>query len=317
MTGDGQVLKDATFDAMEVGEELGPIELVVDDHAIKQFAFTVDDHHPWFLGGESPFSERVAHAAILVPWLLRLLNTRYDPNTEVGLHQKEEIWFDSPVKLGERVIMTGSFTDKYVKRDKGYIVTDAEARSLDDGRLLVRHRSIEIARVDPNVKLGGGSGERSAAARYVSGEWPADREPAERVTRATTLGTPFLGPVKTVHQDQMSVFSNVQAGWRNIHTDVEVARRAGSDRTIAQGLMQSMYISELGTRLFGRSWHESGWTLHTFLHPVYAGDTLIAKAVVVDHPGPPERDRVELEVWLENQDGVKVIVGWMSAIAVD
>ena len=50
-----------------MGEELGPIELVVDDHLIKQFAFTVDDHHPWFLGGESPFGERVAHAAILVP----------------------------------------------------------------------------------------------------------------------------------------------------------------------------------------------------------------------------------------------------------
>ena len=81
--------------------------------------------------------------------------------------------------------------------------------------------------------------------------------------------------------------------------------------------MQSMYISELGTRLFGRSWHDSGWTLHTFLHPVYAGDTLTAKAVVVDHPGAPERDRVELEVWLENQDGAKVVVGWMSAVATD
>ena len=193
MTGDAHALKDATFEAMEVGEELGPIELVVDDHAIKSFAFTVDDYHPWFLGGESPFGGRVAHAAILVPWLLRLLNTRYDPNTEVGLHQKEEIWFDSPVRLGERVILTGSFTDKYVKRDKGYIVTDAEARSLDDGRLLVRHRCIEIARVDPDVKLGGGSGERSAAARYVNGEWPADREPEERVTRATAVGTPFVG----------------------------------------------------------------------------------------------------------------------------
>ncbi len=187
----------------------------------------MDDYHPWFMGGESPFGGRVAHAAILVPWLLRLLNTRYDPNTEVGLHQKEEIWFDSPVRLGERVILTGSFTDKYVKRDKGYIVTDAEARSMDDGRLLVRHRCIEIARVDPDVKLGGGSGERSAAARYVNGEWPADRQVEERVTRATAVGTPFVGAAKTVHQDQMSVFSNVQAGWRNIHTDVEVAHKAG------------------------------------------------------------------------------------------
>jgi hypothetical protein len=39
--------------------------------------------------------------------------------------------------------------------------------------------------------------------------------------------------------------------------------------------------------------------------------------VVIEQPGPPERDRVELEVWVENQDGVKVVVGWMSAVAGD
>jgi acyl dehydratase len=312
---DAAALKEATFEAMEVGEQLGPIDLVVDDHAIKRFAFTVDDYNPWFLDdGASPFGERTGHAALLVPELLRLLNTRYDPNTEVGLHQKEEIWFASPTRLGERVRLSGSFTDKYVKRGKGYIVTDAEARSLDDGRLLVRHQSIEIARVDTDVQLGGGSGERSAATRYVKGEFPVDRPVAQRVERGTLPGTPFVGPAKRLYQDQMSVFSNVQAFWRNIHTDVAVARLAGSDRTIAQGLMLSVYISELGTRLFGRGWHETGWTLHTFLHPVFAGDTLVAKAVVIDPPQSAEPGTVELEVWVENQDGVKAAVGWMRGV---
>lgn len=307
-------LKEATFEAMEVGEELGPIELVVDDHAVKRFAFTVDDYHPWTLGDETPFDGRVAHAALLVPDLLRLLNTVYDPNTEVGLHQKEEVWHHSPVRIGERVRLTGSFTDKYVKRGKGYIVTDAEARSLEDGRLLVRHQSIEIARVDPDIVLGGGTGERTTAARYVNGEWPEDRALGDRVTRATPVGTPFEGRPKQLHQEQMSVFSNVQAFWRNIHTDVDVARKAGSDRTIAQGLMLSMYLSELGTDLFGASWFTSGWTLHTFLQPVFPGDTVTARAVVVEAP-EPEEGRVELEVWMENQDGARVVVGWISALA--
>ena len=307
-------LKEATFEAMEVGEELGPIELVVDDHAVKRFAFTVDDHHPWALGDTSPFGGRVGHAALLVPELLRLLNTVYDPNTEVGLHQKEEVWFHAPVRVGERVRLSGAFSDKYVKRGKGYIVTDAEARSLEDGRLLVRHQSIEIARVDPDVELGGGTGERTAAARYVQGDWPEGRPLGDRVTRATAIGTPFQGRPKQLHQDQMSVFSNVQAFWRNIHTDLEVARKAGSDRTIAQGLMLSVYLSEFGTTLFGPSWYESGWTLHTFLHPVYAGDTVTARAVVVE-AAEPAAGRVELEVWMENQDGVRVVVGWISALA--
>jgi len=307
-------LKDATFEAMEVGEELGPIELVVDDHYVKRFAFCVDDHHPWCVGGGSPFGGRVGHAAILVPELLRLLNTRYDPNTEVGLHQKEEIWFSSAVHLDEPVILTGSFVDKYVKRDKGYIVTDAEARSRVDGRLLVRHRSIEIARVDPDVNLGGGSSVPAGDARRVEGVFPDDREPVARARADLPVGTPVIGPAKRVHQDQMSVFSNVQAFWRNIHTDLDVARKAGSDRTIAQGLMESIYISELGTSFFGRSWFETGWTFHTFVHPVYADDVLETRAVVCGRPESPAGPRLELEVWLENQDGVKVAVGWLSAV---
>lgn len=311
---DGTVLKEAVFEAMEVGEELGPIELVVDDHAVKRFAFTVDDYHPWTSGEDSPFGGRVAHASLLVPDLLRLLNTVYDPNTEVGLHQKEEVWFHSPVRIGERVRLTGSFTGKYVKRGKGYIVTDAEARSLADGRLLVRHQSIEIARVDPDIQLGGGTGAPTTAARFVEGAWPKGAPLGDRVTAGVAVGTPFMGRPKQLHQDQMSVFSNVQAFWRNIHTDVDVARKAGSDRTIAQGLMLSMYISELGTDLFGASWFSTGWTLHTFLHPVFAGDTVTARAVVVEAP-EPEPGRVELEVWLENQDGVRVAVGWIGAAA--
>jgi acyl dehydratase len=307
-------LKDATFEAMEVGEELGPIELVVDDHYVKRYAFCVDDYHPWSFGESSPFGGRVGHAAILVPELLRLLNTRYDPNTEVGLHQKEEIWLHAPVAVGESVVLTGSFVDKYVKRDKGYVVTDAEARSQRDGRLLVRHRSIEIARVDPDVALGGGSAAPTEAARRATAVFPADREPVARAAPGLPVGTPVVGPVKRVHQDQMSVFSNVQAFWRNIHTDVEVARKAGSERTIAQGLMASMYLSELGTAFFGRAWFETGWTFHTFLHPVYAGDELTARAVVSGHPDSPEGSRVELEAWLANQDGVKVVVGWLSAV---
>ena len=50
---------------------------------------------------------------------------------------------------------------------------------------------------------------------------------------------------------------------------------------------------------------------------MYPGDTLTARAVVVDSPEAPEPGRVELEVWLENQDDVKVVVGWMSAVAGD
>lgn len=124
--------KDATFETVTLGETFGPLELVVSDHFIKRFAFMIDDYGPWYLGETSPFGRRIGHAAILAPELLRLTNLTYNPNTEAAVHQKEEIWLLSPVFVNERVILSGRFVDKYVKRGKGYVVMEAEARSAED-----------------------------------------------------------------------------------------------------------------------------------------------------------------------------------------
>ncbi|MBS1878008.1 MAG: MaoC family dehydratase [Actinobacteria bacterium] len=302
----GKDLKEATFEAMEVGERLGPIEVVVDDHYVKQFAFAVDDYAPISNGEASS-----AHAAILVPELLRLLNVNYDPNTEVGLHQREEVWIQSLPRVGERVTLVGEFVDKFVKREKGYVVTDASAHSAEDGRLLVRHRSTEVAKVDEDVVMASGSAAKPS--RSVNGEYPTDRPPAKSYEPELPPGTPFLGPTKYLHQDQISVFSNVGYFWRTIHTDLDAAAKAGSNRTIAQGLMEAMYISELGSAIFGSAWARSGWMSLVFLAPVYPNDTVVAKAVLLSPDAREDPERVELESWVENQDGTKVAVGWIGA----
>jgi acyl dehydratase len=298
--------KEATFEAMSIGERLGPIDVIVDDHYVKQFAFAVDDYSP-LRNGEVIH----AHPAILVPELLRLLNTRYDPNSEAGLHQREEIWLSSPPRVGERVTMSGAFVDKYVKRGKGYVITDATARSQEDGRLLVRHRATEVAQVDDDVQMGIGSAPPPA--RRVNGIFPTDIAPARTASDPVEPGTPVLGPIKTLYQDQMSVFSNIDAFWRSIHTDKQAAARTGSDRTIAQGLMEAMYISEMGEAFFGESWASSGWVALTFLAPVFAGDELSCKGVVLFPENREDPGRLELEAWVENQEGAKTAVGWIGA----
>lgn len=307
-----QGLLEATFEAMLVGHELGPVEIAIDDQYIKRAAFSVDDYHPWYFSADNPFGARVAPAAALVADLLRLLNTEFDPNSEQGIHQKEEVWIHSPAVLGERVTLSGRFVDKYVKRDKGYIVTDAEARSAADGRLIVRHRSTEIARIEPGTELGTTS-SAPGSDRRVLGEWPTDVAPIGRLHPDVQPGTPVIGGRKEVNQAQMSIFSNVQAFWHTIHTDLDAARRAGLPGTLAQGLMESLYLSEFGTLLFGASWFTSGWMLTSYLQPVYAGDTLDARGVVVGRRPSATGVEIELETWLENQDGKRPAVGWISA----
>src|SRR5215210_5031993 len=71
-----QGLKEPDFENLEIPEDLGPVDIRVDDHKIKRFAFAQDDHHPWFLQ-DSPFGGRIGHAGILGNDLLQLFTTRY------------------------------------------------------------------------------------------------------------------------------------------------------------------------------------------------------------------------------------------------
>lgn len=300
-------LKEATFANMEVGEVLGPLRVTCDEHFLRSHAFAIADDVSWPIAPPAPSGP----ASLLIPSLLRLLNTVYDPDTETALHQREEVWLHSPLRLGEEVEMKGRFVEKFTKRGKGYTVVEAAAHSLADGRSLITHRATEMTEM-AGIEVAGGSA--APPSRRVTGETDDSLEPVAAAAPDLPTRAPVVGFEKTFHQDQMAVFSNIAEFWHSIHTDLETARRAGSDRTIAQGLMETMQIAEFGVRFFGRErWAASGWTSMTFLAPIYAGDTLTLGGAVL---GPQERadpERLELEVWMDNQDGASTVVGWIGA----
>lgn len=305
--------KPVEYELMEVGEELGPVEIDIDEHFVKSTAFTVDDYRSWHLGTSSPFGGPVAHAGALLCDLLRLLYTRYDPDRDRGLHQREEFWLHSPVFVGERVRLTGRFVDKYVKRGRGYIVTEAEARTVDDDRLVIRHRAIETTEISAER---GDEGERVDATppRRVRGELPTDRPLATTLGPGTRVGDGLIGPRKVIHQDQMSIYSGAHVFWHSIHTDRDVAGESGLKGTVAQGLMVATYLSEWATDLFGPAWFQTGWMSLSFVAPLFAEDTVSLFGVVTDVTPSEAGDRIELEVWAQNQDGQNAVVGWFAAI---
>lgn len=298
-------LLDLRFDSIERGMAFGPVELPVTEQLVKAFAFAVDDYAP--LSRE----DGLVHASVLVPDLLRLLNTRFDPNTMVGLHQKEEVFLRSPMRIGETAVLEGRCVDTYARRGKGYFVMEAEARAAEDGRLLVRHRSVEIAELDPRLPTIAAS--TPGTERRATCAPPADHEPVTRADASLEVGTPIVPLRKSVHQDQIAVFSNAGRFWRNIHTDLDQARSAGYDRTLAQGLMQTMYVSQLGAELFGDAWATSGWIWTTYLKPLFEGETATVQAVVSDRRRGSTGTWLELETWVEAASGAKTAVGWLGA----
>lgn len=298
----------ARYENIELHEDFGPITEMVDDYAVKKFAFVMDDYNPWYFE-QSPFGRRIAHAGILANDILQLFTQVYDPNTVVGLHTHEELWFVNPIVVPERVRLYGKYVEKYERRGKGYVMMEADARG-EDGRVLVRHRGIEILHIEPSSVVGKGTAEQPE--RRVTGEYRKDIEPAPRAVRGLLPGTPLVPLHKQPHQDQIAVFSMVGKHFRNIHTDIEVARRAGLTTTLAQGQMEAVYLTELLTTFFGASWFTTGWQKVKFIRPVYCGDKLRACGVVSQERQQGGDTMLDLDIWVENEKGEMTAAGWAS-----
>lgn len=294
------------FANVELGMTFGPVELEITERLAKAFAFSTDDYSGICGGGEE------TTAAILLADMVKLLNYRFDPNSMLGLHAKEQYEVHSKVQIGETVVMEGSCVERYVRRGKGYYVIEATARSKADDRLILTHRSTELAEIDAvfeDTPPGNSPGSRRVEAEV-------DPSLAVAAVAAPGLppGTPVPALMKEMHQEQIAVYSNVGLHWKNIHTDLDVAKKAGYDRTLAQGLMQSVYAAQVGARFFGEAWHATGFSDLTYLNPVFEGDVLTLSGAVATSEETEGGIRIELAVWTENQRGERTAAGSLSGI---
>jgi len=101
---------------------------------------------------------------------------------------------------------------------------------------------------------------------------------------------------------------------RNIHTDDDVARRAGLPRAVAQGRYPVGYLSEAMLELFGEGWVQGGQIDVTLARPIYPGDIITLRGVVTGTRVEAKGTRIALDIWLENQHGERVTLGTASGM---
>jgi acyl dehydratase len=303
-------LKEPVWEKIEVGEELGPLEIAISDHDVKSYAYAVDDFHPWYLQ-DSPFGGRVAPATLLAVALLNLLHLSYDSRALRGLHAREEIELFGPVRLGQPVTLQARIADKFVKRGEQYIVVAARATDAD-GKTLIRTRQTEILRREVGLV----AGRRSAAPsdEGVTGAIASGAPVAGLASRDAEIGAILPTLTKPVTFEQMTVFS---FGPCSIHTDRDAAAESGLPGPIAQGLMSTCYLSQMLVCFFGAAWFESGWTSHAFINPVVVGDTLAVHGRIREKRAEARGTRLVLEVWCRNQSGELTTVGSASALVLE
>lgn len=297
--------KDANYDLVTIPEDLGTTSHVVTDDKIRSFAFAQGNYGSWYFK-DSPFGGPVCHPMIFSNDLLFIFYEVYDGNTAEGLHTHQHLTFHNPARPGEKVTVTGQYVEKYEKRGQGYVVLLAEARG-EDGRPLVTHRGTEIMRT--RVEEVAGKNRGSAQGRRVE----AVIDESQPVVERAAHGLPFRAglPPQSRHftQDQMNTYSWLAHGYKNVHTDIGRARDSGSERTIVQALQQTGIIVDVLVDFFGKTWFEGGTLDLRYVNPSFVDEELTARAAVLGEDG----DELELEVWVENAEGQKKVLGWAKA----
>ena len=129
----GQPLKRFEYDKVEIGEELGSYEYVLTQEMLDAFRRAVDDP-------EAPFPTlAVKHDATAFAMV-------YQDDTG-GVNAGNEVEFFNPPIPGKTVRVTGRVADKYLRRDKPYMVIEATAVD-EDGRLLEKLRTYQMKKPD-------------------------------------------------------------------------------------------------------------------------------------------------------------------------
>jgi len=112
---------------------------------------------------------------------------------------------------------------------------------------------------------------------------------------------------KTFTEEDLRKFIEITGDTNPLHVDEEFAAATRFGRRILHGMLAaSLFSTLMGKLLPGTGAIYRAQTIR-FLRPVYPGDTVTAHFVVrsVDR----EKHRLEIDAWIENEAGERVIEG--------
>ncbi len=278
-----------------VGRSLGGRSCTVTAADIVRYVEGTGDRHPWY-DGPSPFGGPVAPALLYHSEVFRDLRW-YLPNLIGNLHAKQEWELFHPMGVGESIRTQSTVVERYIKRNREYVVNEVLITDLD-GRWLQRSRTHQSFLME------------EARAGFV-----VDKDRERRVDRQFDVGSApgeELPPVaKMVTLEMCQAFSGPS---KNYHTDREMARALGFPDVVVQGMMSVCFISELMTRAFGVGWFCGGKLNVNLVNVLWGGEQVTARGRITGTVAEGGRTRVHADVWCEKPDGTKTIVGAVSAV---
>lgn len=141
---------------------------------------------------------------------------------------------------------------------------------------------------------------RSTAVNHAAVATIEDFEPGQHVELS-----------KTFTEDDVRRFIEITGDMNPLHVDDEFAQRTRFGRRVVHGMLTaSIFSTMVGMLLPGTGAIYRSQTLE-FLRPVHVGETVTAHFIVrsVDRA----KHRLEIEAWIENSAGERVVEGTCEA----
>jgi hypothetical protein len=156
--------------------------------------------------------------------------------------------------------------------------------------------------------------QEAGAAGFVVDEKTArakeTREPRAAFPSATGPELPSLE--KSVDDRRCWMFSGPG---KNYHTDREQARQLGFPNIVVQGMMSTCFVHQLMQDHFGRGWVSGGKLSAKLTNVLWVDERVAVHGKVREESREGTQTRVACDVWVEKEDGTRVLIGDASALA--
>ena len=285
------------FDHSEihVGRDYGGQTYDINADLIATYIAGTGDDNPWYRDS-SPLGGPIAPALILHSAVYRTLD--WYLSVYGNLHARQQWDLFAPVKVGERLTTRAVIVDRYLKRDREYVVNEVIVSNAS-GQIVSRSRTHQSFLLETKPREGfviDRSREKDAKRDFKIGE---------------RSGEPIESPMRRITEDMCMAFSGPA---RNYHNDRQKAIELGFPEIVVQGMLSVCMIAEMMTRRFGLGFIMGGKMDLRLVNVVWGNDVTGPKGIIVERRPEGRHNRAEVEVWCEKSDGTRTIVGSASAI---
>jgi acyl dehydratase len=290
--------KNTIFDRKEVyvGRDFGGITWDITPEFVAKYVAGTGDDNPWYRG-DSPLGGSIAPALVLYDAVYRTLGW-YLPNIFGNLHTRQEWELLAPVKVGERLTTRSVIVDRYVKRDREYVVNEVLVGNAS-GQIVSRSRTHQSFLIPDKAKQG----------------FVVDRAREKDSSRSFKIGErggdPIESPMRKITEDMCMAFSGPA---RNYHNDKQLAVDLGFPEIVVQGMLSVCLVAEMMTRRFGLGFLYGGKMDLRLVNVVWGNDVTGPKGLIVERRPEGSRSRAEVDAWCDKADGTKTVVGTASAL---